>query len=489
MRLGRPKSLSGLLLIGFVLVAIPLLIAFAITTIQMRRLTEQSEALLRRGVDATRHTQELFPEVAELERRARLYQAVGDAKEKSDFQQQYRSFGRILGALAQLAPEPATRTLIDAVRADGARLSAAVDAAAPAAPDFAQAIDQFAQAQAPRAALARSITAEIDAELRVLQATAASTERWLYWQAAALLPITALLVLVFVSLLARPIRQIDQAISELGRGTFSRPIAVQGPSDLEQLGRQLEWLRARLLELAQEKNRFLRHMSHELKTPLANLREGTELLIEGAVGPLNPGQREIAAILRENAIKLQRLIENLLSYSAWQAKAVGLELSQFPLRPLIRTVVGAQQLTLVAQRIRLDVKVPDAEITADRGKLRLILDNLLSNAVKFTPRDGTIFIHARTQAEHLLLDLADTGPGIPQEDRTHLFEAFYTGQTEAAGRVKGTGIGLSVVLDFVQAHGGTIELVDGEHPGAHFRIRLPSRPAPVEPRLETGAAA
>ena len=188
------------------------------------------------------------------------------------------------------------------------------------------------------------------------------TQRQLFWQAAALVPGTALIVLVFVSLLARPIRQIDQAISELGRGTFSRQVVVQGPSDLERLGRQLEWLRVRLLDLAQEKNRFLRHMSHELKTPLANIREGTELLMEGAVGDLDANQREVVGILRENGIKLQRLIENLLSFSAWQAKSVGLELSEFPLRPLIKQVVEAQQLTLVANRVRLDIKVQDVAV-------------------------------------------------------------------------------------------------------------------------------
>ena len=155
---------------------------------------------------------------------------------------------------------------------------------------------------------------------------------------------------------------------------------------MERLAAQLEWLRGRLLDLAQEKNRFLRHMSHELKTPLANIREGTELLMDGAVGELQSAQREVTAILRENGMKLQRLIENLLSFSAWQAKSVGLEISEFKLRPLIKSVLENQQLTLVAQRVRLDVQVEDLVPLADRGKIRLILDNLLSNAIKFTPR-------------------------------------------------------------------------------------------------------
>ena len=170
---------------------------------------------------------------------------------------------------------------------------------------------------------------------------------------------------------------------------------MRGPTDLVDLGRQLEWLRMRLLELAQERNRFLRHMSHELKTPLASIREGTELLMDGAVGELDSAQREVTTILRDNGIKLQQLIENLLSFSAWQARHSGLEISEFRLRPLVKSALETHQLTLLAQRVHLDLKVQDIELRADRAKLKLILDNLLSNALKYSPRGGTIFIHAQ----------------------------------------------------------------------------------------------
>lgn len=477
MRFGRPRSLSGLLLIGFALVTIPLLVAVVNATIQMRRLTQQSEVLVQHGVEATRRTQELFQQTTALERTARLYNVIGDAKLRDVFGQHRAGFDRSLASLEQVMPAEDAGAVIVRLRAQAAALADSILRLAPGSPELAGQLDGFARLNDAVAELGELTSAGIDAELKSLQVIAVRTQRQLFWQAAALVPGTALIVLVFVSLLARPIRQIDQAISELGRGTFSRQVLVQGPSDLERLGRQLEWLRVRLLDLAQEKNRFLRHMSHELKTPLANIREGTELLMEGAVGDLDANQREVVGILRENGIKLQRLIENLLSFSAWQAKSVGLELSEFPLRPLIKQVVEAQQLTLVANRVRLDIKVQDVAVIADRGKLRLILDNLLSNAVKFTPHGGTIYIHALTYKEHLIMDVADSGPGIPTEDRAQIFEAFYTGKAQHGGHVKGTGIGLSVVLEFVQAHGGTIELVDGVHPGAHFRIRLPARPA------------
>jgi two-component system sensor histidine kinase GlrK len=164
-----------------------------------------------------------------------------------------------------------------------------------------------------------------------------------------------------------------------------------------------------------------------------------------------------------------------------------LEISEFKLRPLIKSVLENQQLTLVAQRVRLDVHVEDLTALADRGKVRLILDNLLSNAVKFTPRGGTIAIHARGEREQLVLDVMDSGPGIPPEERNRIFEAFYQGKTPQGGHVKGTGIGLSVVTEFVNAHTGSIEILEATAGGAHFRVRLPMR-QPAAPREKAHAA-
>ena len=206
--------------------------------------------------------------------------------------------------------------------------------------------------------------------LGILETQTRRANRRLWWQSALLLPITLLTILGLTLAVGRPLRKLDRAISELGRGAFSRPIAVSGPVDLERLAGQLEWLRSRLLDLAHERNRFLRHMSHELKTPLANIREGTELLMDGAVGELDSNQREVTGILRENGIKLQRLIENLLSFSAWQTNSIGLETSEFRLRPVVKQVLENQQLTLLSQRVRLDVKIEDVTLVADRGKLR-----------------------------------------------------------------------------------------------------------------------
>ncbi len=477
MRWPRPKSLNSLMLTGFALVSAPLLLAVVIGAAKVRHLSAESAALVRTGVEATHYSQQLFQEIASLERGTRLYQVLNDPTLLEVYRDSRERLLVTLTNIEEVADDPVRQTHVQALRAGLRRIDAALLAIAPASPETMRAaVEAIAPMWDAAFQLSNATGDQIETGLSRIQASTEETERYLFWLSAGLILMTALLVGVFTYVLMRPIRQIDQAISQLGKGTFSKTIAVRGPTDLVDLGRQLEWLRVRLLELAQERNRFLRHMSHELKTPLANIREGTELLMDGAVGELDSSQREVTAILRDNGIKLQQLIENLLSFSAWQARHSGLEISEFRLRPMVKSVLETHQLTLLAQRVHLELKVEDIELRADRAKLKLILDNLLSNALKYSPRGGTIYIHAKTDEDVLILDVGDTGPGISVDERSAIFQAFYSGSAPVAGHLKGTGIGLSVVNEFVQAHGGSIEIIDGVFPGAHFRIRLPLAP-------------
>jgi two-component system, NtrC family, sensor histidine kinase GlrK len=477
MRLPRPKSLSSLMLTGFALVSVPLLLAVVIAATKVRALSEESAALVRSGVETAHLTQQLFQQIASIERSAKLYQVLNDPGLTEVYRDSRERLLVTLNNIETAAADSVRQKQLQELRQSLRRVDTALLARGTVAPELVRdAVEAIAPMWDAAFELSASTGERIETGLSRLQTATAETQQYLFWQSAALILLTALLVTVFTFLLMRPIRQIDSAISQLGKGTFSKPINVRGPTDLTNLGRQLEWLRVRLLELAQERNRFLRHMSHELKTPLASIREGTELLMDGAVGELDSAQREVTTILRDNGIKLQQLIENLLSFSAWQARHSGLEISEFRLRPLIKSALETHQLTLLAQRVHLDLKVQDVELRADRAKLKLILDNLLSNALKYSPRGGTIFIHAHADKDLLVLDVADTGPGITKEERGAIFEAFYSGRAPTAGHLKGTGIGLSVVSEFVQAHGGSVEILDGVFPGAHFRIRLPLAP-------------
>ena len=470
----RPKSLSGLMLLGLALLALPLLVAIVIAALQFRTLSSKGQMIVLQGVTAARESQQLFSEIDSLERTARMYDVLDDPKLLQVYKRQDAALSATRDMLYQQAAAPIQQTLMQ-LAAVQRQIRHKVLSTPPgmAATHEAAFTTRFATLGALVDRVAQQSNQQIDAEVASLQQLTSRARELLFWQAALLVPLTVLAIYLLTLVVGRPLRQIDQAIRALGHGSLLEPITVSGPHDLERLGGQLEWLRLRLIELNEERDRFLRHMSHELKTPLANIREGTELLMDGAVGELDSNQREVAAILRDNGIQLQRMIENLLSFSAWQTSTVGLEASEFRLRPLVRQVLESQQLTVLSQRMRLDVQVQDVTLVADRGKVRLILENLVSNAVKYSPKGGTIHIRGCTFDRHLVLDVADTGPGIPEEEREQVFRAFYTGRAVNSISIKGTGIGLSVVLEFVTAHGGTVQIVDGEFPGAHFRIRMP----------------
>ncbi len=488
MRFLWPKSLSGLMLLGVAVIAVPLLVAIANAALQIQQLADSSRTVASDGIGAARASEDLMSEVLLLERATSLYQVLADPKLLDVYREHD---AQLTASREQLAGQLRSTVGLQALTELGTlqnQIAAQVLAAGASSATVGEIRPQFAQMSTLAQRIAVQSKVEIDAQIAGIQRRTAASQRLLLWQSGLLLPLALFAIVVLTFGVGRPLRQVDRAISELGRGNLSHPISVRGPKDIERLGRQLEWLRGRLLDFAAERNRFLRHMSHELKTPLANIREGTELLMDGAVGELDSSQREVTGILQENGLKLQRLIENLLSFSAWQTTSVGLETSEFRLRPLVKQVLENQQLTLLGQRVRLEVKIEDLTLTADRGKVRLILDNLLSNAIKYSPKGGAIYLSAQADGDQLLMDVADAGPGVPYDERAHIFEAFYTGKAARGTSVKGTGIGLSVVLEFVAAHGGTVQIMDGQFPGAHFRITMPLSHVRVE-SLAGGAEA
>jgi len=176
--------------------------------------------------------------------------------------------------------------------------------------------------------------------------------------------------------------------------------------------------------------------------------------------------------MRHNSVELQKLIEALLSFGASQFRKVAVDLEPVEIRQVVDRVLADHSLAVRSRGITLDVSVQDVMISADSEKLRVVLDNLVSNAVKFSPIGGVIRIVGRVDADLMQMDVIDEGPGISVADRARIFEPFYQGRDEGAGPVRGTGIGLSVVKEYVFGHGGSIEVLDTRK-GAHLRVQLP----------------
>lgn len=269
---------------------------------------------------------------------------------------------------------------------------------------------------------------------------------------------------------ARLWSRFERAVHALGSGQFDRRIRLKGPEDMRRVGRRLDWLRSRLLALEEQRTLVFRHVSHELKTPLATLREGAGLLQEEAAGPLTEQQKKIAGIMHSNALRLQALIESLLKLQQAGFMRDRLEAGVIRLDELLREVLDSHQLATRDKHLHIAGALAPLAVEGGREELLTILDNLVSNAIKYSPANGTIRIAASQAGEQAVIDIIDAGPGIPAADRERIFEPFYRGRTTRG--VTGVGLGLAIAQQFVLAHRGTLELVDSTS-GAHFRVTLP----------------
>jgi two-component system sensor histidine kinase GlrK len=316
----------------------------------------------------------------------------------------------------------------------------------------------------------------VDREVERLRVKAEQVQRGLFVLVLFGTAVALVIALALTRYIARPIVEIDAAIRQLGGADFSKGIAVHGPEDLRYLGRRLDWLRRRLEEFETQKNRFLRHVSHELKTPLTALREGAELLHDQVAGPLSPPQRRVVAIMRDNSIKLQRLIEELLDYQRALHAAASLEVKTVVLDALVGEAVREHELAARAKGLTLEIDAQAASLEADPDKLRSVVDNLISNAVKFTPQGGRIVVRARVASGEAMIEVLDSGPGVPAEERESIFNLFFRGRNKADSGMKSSGLGLAIARELVEAHGGHIAVV-AEGTGGHFRVTLPRRSA------------
>lgn len=476
LRLPQPGSFRQLLAIAFAMVAAPLIIALFYNAVSIDRFASRSQSAVQQAVLATQSSRRLAELLTALERGARQMAILGDRSPFAGYEANRALFLRAAADFAALELPPGQRASLRAILEGEAAAHALLrDREAPPA-----ALARAAAVFPALSAQALDITAQadrlIDDEIAAMREAVARSQRITLWQMLALVPVALLLAAGFTVLIARPIRDIDLALRRMGRGDFASPVGVSGPRDLQQLGRRIEWLRHRLSELEQQKNRFLRQVSHELKTPLTALREGSELLSERALGPLTPGQQEVVGILRGNSIELQRLIEDLLSYGAAEFHRGELRVETVEVRRIVARVLDDQNLALRARALRIAPHIEDVMLQADPEKLRVILDNLLSNAIKFSAEGGTVGITARTTGDHLVMEVSDGGPGIPAAERERVFDPFYRGRNADGARLPGSGIGLSIVRDYAQAHGGTAEVLDPVRGGgARLRLTLPLR--------------
>lgn len=293
------------------------------------------------------------------------------------------------------------------------------------------------------------------------------------WLSALLVSVSLGLILLGSQLATNPVRKLKLIIRMLARQQGSLPpLSTRAPKELVGVEEDLHWLGERLAQLEHIRTALLRHAAHELKTPLASIKEGCALLSDGTVGSLTEPQQEVMSLLASSTSRLNALIEKLLDYNILlqQARA---SFTYVDVELMVNQCIEDYQLAL--QNHTLSVTVDEANIYADPELLRRILDNLLSNAVAHGSLDEAIYIRVSVEKNKALIDVANHGTKIPPEKISNLFEPFVRGDGARNDNVIGTGLGLSIVSDCARIMHGEVSLIDVDYADVCFRVVIPQQ--------------
>ncbi|NKF22417.1 HAMP domain-containing sensor histidine kinase [Solimonas marina] len=443
-----------------------------LAALALERVTNQTELLIDEGVAVSRLSGEMRDQLQNLERSIRQYLAIQDPALLTLSERRWDMAHDLIREIEAHELDPQTARRAAEVRhglAD-ARLAWQVGTAEPES--MRESVQRIHQIEPTLDAISEASRQRIDERLDHLRSASAHARRDMAISALTLIPLAVLLAYLFSVAVTRPLRDLYRTIAALGHGRYSHPVSIRFPREMRRLGQQLDWLRQRLAQLEADKDQFLRQVSHELKTPLASLREGSELLREGSLGALSPRQHEVAGILAESTVELETLISNLLAYAEWRSERKHALREWFDARPLIEELLTLHRLPMVKRELRAELRLHHVGLFGQRSQLRVALDNLLTNAIKHAPVGTVIEIEAVTTDSRCELSVRDHGRGVLDEEKQRIFEPFVRGTEVEERGVRGTGVGLSIVREVVVAHGGSVEVVDAQ-PGARFVLAWP----------------
>lgn len=462
-----PRSLRQLVLMAFLLVLLPLLVLAYQAYQSLDHLSTQAADINRTTLADARRSEAMTSVALEMERSYRQYCVLDDATLAKLYQHQRKQYAQMLDTHAPILPDAryyqTLRELLTQLsdiqcKNSGPEQNASV------------LLEQFSLSNAEMVQATRDV---IFSRGQQLQKDIAERGQFFGWQSLLLFLVSVLLVVLFTRMIIGPVKGIERMINRLGEG---RPLGntalFKGPRELRSLAQRIIWLSERLAWLESQRHEFLRHISHELKTPLASMREGTELLADEVAGPLTQDQKEVVAILDNSSRHLQLLIEQLLDYNRKLADGPG-ELENVELVEMVEDVIAAHSLPARAKMIRTETDLQADICWADPTLLMRVLDNLYSNAVHYGEESGTIWIRSRQVNNRVQIDIANTGASIPVSEETMIFEPFFQGSHQRKGAVKGSGLGLSIAQDCIKRMQGDLQLVSVDYAPVCFRIELP----------------
>ncbi|NIQ92843.1 MAG: HAMP domain-containing protein [Desulfuromonadales bacterium] len=281
-----------------------------------------------------------------------------------------------------------------------------------------------------------------------------AVHRYLLWSGAFALVLAFLLSYLMTRRVLRPLAQMAEATHDLGAGNFSVRVAAHGSDEVGQLGGAFNRMADSLERLERLRKTMVSDVAHELRTPLTNLRGYLEGLSDGVIPP----DKETLKMLQNEVLRLVHLVEDLGQLSRAEAARAYLERQMLDLGEAIEQMVAVYRPQLEAKQIRVetDFSAGVDQVSADRDKLLQAIRNLVDNAWKYTPVGGRFRVETCDSPDGVKALFVNSGPGIPPADLPYIFERFYRAERSRSRDAGGAGIGLAIVKELIEAHGGSV---------------------------------
>ncbi|MEH2922339.1 sensor histidine kinase [Samsonia erythrinae] len=462
-----PRSLRQLVIMAFLLVLLPLLVLAYQAYQSLNMLSEQAAEINRTTLTDARRSEAMTSVALAMERSYRQYCVLDDQTLATLYQNQRKQYAQMLDAHAQVLPDTRYYQMLRQLLTQLGELRCHNSGPEQTASDL---LEAFSRANGQMVQATRDV---VFSRGQQLQQAISERGQFFGWQALLLFLVSVLLVILFTRMIIGPVNGVERMINRLGEGrSLGNTSTFKGPREIRTLAQRIIWLSERLSWLESQRHEFLRHISHELKTPLASLREGTELLADEVVGPLTVDQKEVVDILDSSSRHLLQLIDQLLDYNRKLADAPT-ELERVEIEEVVDIVVSSHSLPARAKMIHTDVALEAEYCWAETTLLMRVVDNLYSNAVHYGKESGNIWIYSRQVGNRVQIDVANKGTPIPDAERSMIFEPFYQGSHQRRGAVKGSGLGLSIARDCIRRMRGELSLINVDYADVCFRIELP----------------
>ena len=464
-------SLRQLTLISFVVVLVPLALLVGYSQIKLSEIGQIATNEAEYSVNTVRRVSKMESLSVDIERLVRQYHIVKkDALKPLIEKSTQRFIDYQIPVCEQLLGKRNCNSLIERInwinQYSGTEDQLLLDA-------------QLAEFKQNLYDLAEQVDLSLDKRIQDQQFYVSSVQQTQFWLTACLLGASFLLIMFGSKAILKPVTRLERIITAMSRQEDTLPvIATSGPKELIVLEQKLYRLAGRLIQLENLRHALLRHASHELKTPLASIKEGCSLLTEQVVGPLNADQKEVLSLLNSSTDRLNLLIVQLLDYNLLlqQAKPV---FSRINTEIFIEEFVTENSLAIKQHDNQIDMKIELSTIFADQKLFRRILDNLVSNAIAHGSKGSPIIISLYQKNNMQVLDFANSGKKIAVEQRHVLFQPFSRGEGVRNDRVTGSGLGLSIVADCARMMFGKAEMVEVDYADVCIRVKIPNKEASI----------